>query len=265
MRFGGAAAGLFGTSFAEGAPMAQAGRSVADWGALPNAGRDQSRQIQQAILELSAAGQPVIIPAGRFVCAALTLPSNTAILGIPGLTILSASGGAAILNFQNVQNIQLRGLSFAGAGISAIGCRNMSICDCEVLSSSGDGIVCSGSGLFIAGNRAASCSNAAIWVEGDGMATTNLIRGPGRFGLRIGGAHRLGTLSVINNVITGAQTGIAVSNSDAGYALISMNMITGATQGGIRALNGDDLTGKDLTKGGSEAFRNLAIAANVSV
>jgi len=245
--------------------MAQPGRSVADWGVVPNSGRDQSRQIQQAILELSAAGQSVIIPAGRYVCAVLTLPSNTAILGIPGLTILSTSGGAAILHFQNVENIQLRGLSFSGAGVSGRDCRNLSICDCQVLSSTGDGFVCSGSGLIIAGNRAAACSQAAIWVEGDGMATSNLISGPGRFGLRIGGANRLGKLSVVNNVISGTQTGIAVSNSDAGYALIAMNMITGAAQGGIRALNGDELTGKDLTKGGSEAFRNLAIAANVSV
>jgi len=30
-------------------------------------------------------------------------------------------------------------------------------------------------------------------------------------------------------------------------------------------LRGDELVGKDLTKGGSEAFRNLAIAANVSI
>ena len=56
-----------------------------------------------------------------------------------------------------------------------------------------------------------------------------------------------------------------MSSVDAGYAFIAMNMITGAKNGGIRALSGDQLIGKDLTRGGSEAFRALGIAANVSL
>ncbi len=129
----------------------------------------------------------------------------------------------------------------------------------------GDGIVCAGTGLFIAGNRAASCAKAAIWVEGDGMVTNNLVSGPGQFGLRLGGPARLGTLTVMNNRIEGTAIGIGVSNADKAMRSIAMNMIVGAKNGGIRALNGDELIGKDLTHGGSEAFRNLGIAANVSL
>ena len=72
-------------------------------------------------------------------------------------------------------------------------------------------------------------------------------------------------MSVINNYIDGPEVGIGVSSSDVGYAFIAMNMITGAKNGGIRALSGNELIGKDLTRGGSEAFRALGIAANVSL
>ena len=74
------------------------------------------------------------------------------------------------------------------------------IADCQVISSGGDGLVCSGSGLLVTGNRASACARAAIWVEGDGLVSNNLIGGGGHFGLRLGSAWRLGTMSVINGV-----------------------------------------------------------------
>ncbi len=265
MGMGGAAAALFGTGPAEAAPALPASKTIADWGVVPDAGLDQSPSMQKAIDGLAAAGQPIVIPAGHYQFARLRLPSNAVILGVPGLTILSAPAGAAVFECLSRQNVSLRGVAFSGTALIARECRNLTVFDCQILSSGGDGFVCGGTGLFIACNRASSCAKAAIWAEGDGMVTSNLVSGPGLFGLRLGSAARLGRLSVINNRIDGAATGIGVSNSDAGYALITMNMITGAAKGGIRALDGDVLTGRDLTQGGSEAFRNLAIAANVSV
>jgi hypothetical protein len=100
------------------------------------------------------------------------------------------------------------------------------------------GLHCSGTSLFVANNRLSGYAGSAIWIEG---------------------------VTVINNIISGTDAGIGVSNTEGGYAPISMNMIAGARHGGIRALDGDTLIGKDLTKGGTEAFRDLAIAANVSV
>ena len=57
----------------------------------------------------------------------------------------------------------------------------------------------------------------------------------------------------------------ALEGADKGYALIAMNMIARTKKGGIRAFLCGELIGKDLTHGGSEAFRNLAIVANVSL
>ncbi len=258
---------MLGAATAEAAPPAQAalGRSVTDFGVEPNAERDQSAAMQRAIDELAPTGQPVIVPAGMYRLAKLQLPSRTAVIGAPGLSILVAPQGSAAFEFQNKQDASLRGVAFIGTGLLARECRNLTIADCQVISSAGDGLVCSGSGLLVTDNRASACARSAIWVEGDGLVSNNIIRSGGQFGLRLGSAWRLGTMSVINNYIDGPEVGIGASSSDAGYAFIAMNIIAGAKNGGIRALSGDELMGKDLTRGGSEAFRALGIAANVSL
>ncbi len=266
MGIGGAAAALLGAGQAEAAPASSSGRSIADWGIVPNAERDQSAAMQKAIDELAVAGQPIAVPAGRYRFARLNLPSHATILGVPGLTFISATGeGLPVFECIGRQDVSLRGLAFSGTGLIASECRNLTVVDCQILASGGDGFVCGGTGLFIAANRANACAKSAIWAEGDGILTNNLINGPGQFGLRIGSAARLGKLTAINNRIEGAAIGIGISSADAGYALIAMNMILGAAGGGIRALDGDKLAGKDLTRGGSEAFPNIAIAANVSL
>ncbi len=267
MGLSGAAAALFGVDAAEGAPaiMSGSGKALSDWGVLPDVWGDQSAAMQTAIGELAAAGQPIVIPAGRYRFARLQLPSRAAVFGVPGLTVLTAPAGVPVFESLNAEDVSLRGVAFSGTALSARGCRNLTISDCQILSSGGDGFVCSGTGLFLAGNRAAACAKAAIWVEGDGMVTNNLVSGPGQFGLRLGGAARLGTLTVMNNRIENTDVGIGAEGSGAGYALIAMNMIARTKKGGIRALLSGELAGKDLTQGGSEAFRNLGIAANVSL
>ncbi len=246
-------------------PQGALGKSVTDFGVEPNAERDQSAAMQRAIDELAPAGQPVVIPAGMYRVGKLQLPSSAAVIGVPGLSILLAPKGTPVFECRDAADVSLRGVAFIGAGLLARECRKITIADCQVISSGGDGLVCSGSGLLVTGNRASACAKSAIWVDGDGLISNNLISGAGQFGLRLGSAWRLGTMSVVNNYIDGPEVGIGVSSSDIGYAFIAMNMITGAKNGGIRALSGNELIGKDLTRGGSEAFRALGIAANVSL
>jgi hypothetical protein len=246
------------------APAAHSSRTILDFGVAADSSADQSVAIQKAIDELTASRHPIVIPAGTYRAQKLVLPANATVLGVPGLSVLTAPGKAPIFE-SAAQDVSLRGITFAGCGLVAHDCRNLSICDCQVLSSPTDGIVCSGTGLFITGNRAASCAKAAIWASGDGMVTNNFVSGPGQFGLRIGTPAWLGTPTVMNNRIEGTAVGIAASDSDKGHAVIAMNMILRTKNGGIRALNGEELTGRDLTHNGSEAFRNLAIAANISL
>jgi hypothetical protein len=61
---------------------------------------------------------------------------------------------------------------------------------------SGTGLHCCGTSLFVAKNRLSGRAGSAIWIEG---------------------------VTVINNMISGTDAGIGVSNAEGGYALISMN------------------------------------------
>ena len=155
----GGAAAVLGAATAEAAPLPQAasGRTVADFGVEPNAERDQSAAMQRALNELAAAGQPIVIPAGKYRVAKVQLPSRAAILGAPGLTVL-VGGSAPVFECHDATDVSLRGVAFMGAGLVARECRNLTIADCQVLSSGGDGLVCSGSGLLVTGNRASGCA-----------------------------------------------------------------------------------------------------------
>jgi hypothetical protein len=50
----------------------------------------------------------------------------------------------------------------------------------------------------------------------------------------------------------------------AGTALITDNLITGAKDGAIRAMNGPTPTGPDLAMASAEAYRNLVVSSNVA-
>jgi hypothetical protein len=68
-------------------------------------------------------------------------------------------------------------------------------------------------------------------------------------------------VSVTDNLIHESHIGIGVSSAPAaGTALITDNLITGAKDGAIRAMDGAKPIGPDLAK----AYPNLAIYANVA-
>src|SRR5262249_29163816 len=102
----GIAAALLDTSRAEAAPPlpGAAGKSAADFGVMPDVPADHSPALQKAIDELTAAGQPVVIPAGRYRAARLQLPSKAVLLGVPGLTVLNASQGVPVFESLNAQD-----------------------------------------------------------------------------------------------------------------------------------------------------------------
>ena len=72
-------------------------------------------------------------------------------------------------------------------------------------------------------------------------------------------------MSVTDNVIRKAHIGIGVSVSPAaGTALITDNLIDGVKDGAIRAMKGPTPIGPDLARDSAEAYRNLAVYANVA-
>jgi len=104
-----------------------------------------------------------------------------------------------------------------------------------------------------------------IAVEADSVVTGNVIEGSPAYGILIGWGRYLRDVSVTDNLIRNAHIGIGVSTDpSAGTALITNNLITGAKDGAIRAMNGPTAIGPDLAQASAEAYRNLAVYANVA-
>jgi len=103
-----------------------------------------------------------------------------------------------------------------------------------------------------------------IGVEADTVVNGNIIEGAPSYGILIGWGDYLRDVSVTDNVIRKAHIGIGVSVSpEAGTALITDNLIDGAKDGAIRAMKGPSPIGPDLARDSAEAFRNLAVYANI--
>lgn len=105
-----------------------------------------------------------------------------------------------------------------------------------------------------------------IAVEADAVVTGNLIEGAPGGGILIGWGKYLRDVNATGNLIRDARIGIGISISPgAGYAYVTNNMISQATEGGIRAMDHDKLLGPDLAKSSSESYRNIAVFGNVSL
>jgi uncharacterized secreted repeat protein (TIGR03808 family) len=104
-----------------------------------------------------------------------------------------------------------------------------------------------------------------IAVEADSVVSGNVIEGAPAYGILIGWGSYLRDVSVTDNLIRNSHIGIGVSAAPtAGTALITDNMITGAKDGAIRAMDGAKPVGPDLAQASAEAYRNLAIYSNVA-
>jgi uncharacterized secreted repeat protein (TIGR03808 family) len=104
-----------------------------------------------------------------------------------------------------------------------------------------------------------------IAVEADSVVTGNVIEGSPAYGILVGWGPHLRDVSVTDNLIRNAHIGIGVSTDPAaGTALITNNLITGAKDGAIRAMSGPTPAGPDLAQASAQAYRNLAVYANVA-
>lgn len=103
-------------------------------------------------------------------------------------------------------------------------------------------------------------------VEADSSVTANTIENVEGLGISLGFGKYLREVIATSNLIRGAEIGIGVStHNDAGIAMITNNMISGAKNGGIRAMDETKPLGPDLARNSAEAFRNLLVFGNASL
>jgi uncharacterized secreted repeat protein (TIGR03808 family) len=105
-----------------------------------------------------------------------------------------------------------------------------------------------------------------IAVEADAAVTGNVIEGAPTAGLVIGWGAFMREVVATGNLIRKARVGILVSSDPgAGACLIANNMISGAADGNIRAMDGAGrATGPELV-GGAAAGGRLSLTGNLAV
>ncbi len=104
-----------------------------------------------------------------------------------------------------------------------------------------------------------------ITVEADTALTGNVVERAPTAGIVIGWQHWMREVVATSNLVRASRVGILVSNDPgAGACLLSNNMVSGATDGAIRAMDGNgDPSGPELTHGGGDG--KLTVVGNLSV
>jgi uncharacterized secreted repeat protein (TIGR03808 family) len=102
-----------------------------------------------------------------------------------------------------------------------------------------------------------------IAIEADVAASGNVIDGAPRFGMLVGWGPYLRDVAATGNVIRRAPLGIAVTVVDgAGSAVISDNLISGATDGAIVGMRWAETVTGDLAQSGADRFPHLLVERN---
>lgn len=182
--------------------------------------------------------------------------------------ILETHGGGLLLEGCSGAIEGVEAYTVHGPGLSVRDSQAFTINHCALRDCAAEGIKIlrgkPGESSVVAFNKVNRCGTG-VHIDADALVTGNVVEAAAAFGLRLGGAGSMGHLQVINNHIRNARTGIGLSAAAQGYALVSLNMILGAKEGAIRALDGDKLIGPDLARSSAEAFRNLAVMGNVAL
>ncbi|MEZ5926843.1 MAG: TIGR03808 family TAT-translocated repetitive protein [Hyphomicrobiaceae bacterium] len=104
-----------------------------------------------------------------------------------------------------------------------------------------------------------------ISVEADASVTGNVVESAPTAGILVGWGAFKRDVAVIGNLVRKAKVGIGIaSDPEGGLVFVSQNMIAASADGAIRALDGLDPIGPDLTRASAEAYPNFAILANVA-
>lgn len=102
-----------------------------------------------------------------------------------------------------------------------------------------------------------------IAVEADATITGNTIENAPTVGIMLGWGRYMRDVAATSNVIRNTAVGIMISRDpDAGSALIAQNLISGARDGAIRAMDQGQPVGPDLAKTGTTSVR-VSITGNM--
>jgi uncharacterized secreted repeat protein (TIGR03808 family) len=184
-----------------------------------------------------------------------------------------ADCAAGAIRIGAVANVQITSNTCSGAGIS--GDADGALISGNIVEGAATGIRLAGFGkdggrmAVVSGNMlrlsgaAAGDEGIGIAVEADATVSGNVVEGAPRFGLRLGWGPALRDVAATGNVIRQSPVGIAVSVVEGvGSAVISDNLIAGASQGAIVAMRWEEPASGDLALSGARGFPHLLVERN---
>ncbi|KPH80729.1 hypothetical protein AE618_11900 [Bosea vaviloviae] len=113
------AAPVFGQSLgrATAGPLGQFGLDAAQFGLRPGSPDDQSRLLQNALIEAAKRDAPLVIAPGRYRISRVVLPDGARLLGVPSATRLLAAQAGPLLLGRGLARAALSGLTLDGLDI----------------------------------------------------------------------------------------------------------------------------------------------------
>ncbi|TCR64945.1 TIGR03808 family TAT-translocated repetitive protein [Bosea sp. BK604] len=176
---------LFGTGALIGGPAwAQAGKpgaalalgtfglEASQFGLRPGATDDQSKLLQNALVEAAKRSAPLIVAPGRYRIANVVLPEGARLIGVPGATQFVAAQAAPLLVARRIKRAAASGIGLDGLDIR-VGQRDgllaadevaeLSLSDCDFANAGSVGLVLNRTAGRIETNRFHSMREAALF------------------------------------------------------------------------------------------------------
>ena len=180
------AAALFGTGMAHApgvlaqapkraagpAALGQFGLEAAQFGLRAGSPDDQSRALQNALIEAAKRDAPLIVAPGRYRIANVTLPEGARLVGVTGATQFMAAQTGPILLARGIKRAALVGIGLDGLDIriaqrtgllSADEVLDLSLQDCEFTNAGSIGLSLNRTGGRILGNRFRNMRESALF------------------------------------------------------------------------------------------------------
>ncbi len=261
--------------------MSVLGRDVTQYGVRPNSPDDQTKLLQRAIDDATAAQTPLALPPGNYRTGALKLPSGAQLIGVRGATILKFAGGASLLTSEGANGISLTHLTLDGVGIKLAERRGLihflsgldvRIHDCDIVASGGCGIWFEGISGDVTGNtiRKTAVSGLVSFDALGLLVSQNTIQDTSDNGIEIlrNAIGDDGTI-VVNNRIEdikagpggSGQYGNAINAYRAGNVIVSGNRIRNCDYSGVR---GNSASNIQITGNSISDVREVALYSEFS-
>lgn len=178
------------------APLGTLGLEATQFGLRPGSADDQSRILQNALVEAVKRDTPLIVAPGRYRIANVVLPENARLIGVPGATQFVAAQAGPLLVARRIKRTAISGIVLDGLDIK-LGQRSgllnveevldLALSDCEFANAGSVGLTLSRTAGRIERNRFRSMRDSALFsLDSRGLSIeANTVEDCGNNGIQL--------------------------------------------------------------------------------